>query len=312
MGAPPAGARCTIQVQLHVFVLHTIYSRHPPCLRDPLLAAHVGGYPTLFVQCAEVTVSNTLVLNSSTFASIIQKSFSPATTQLSTLLWWATPANAADLCPQYTNAANEAINGTLNSNGTFVQLDAFNAGAFSVAGTSCSKWPCDVNAPFGGAYSIVSELASAPRISFLPTGCTGASCVAPFYNTPFPGCPNGVVAASVATKVWSSSPCAVTANGHPPSFYGPDPTQPLVVGNVTSPPPPSPPPSPPSPPPPSSPFPVSQKGIVAWLAVITAVFSLSFVVICCAALSRVIVIAPPTADSNAEGKTSNHLAGSAV
>ena len=163
----------------------------------------VSGYPTVFLPCTEVTVSNALTLNASTLAAIVSSSFSPATTQLAVLLWWATPSTAVATCSALTSANNLPINGTLNSNGTFITLDAFYPGTApgaAVGAAACSSWPCSVNAPFGNAFAVVHEVAAAPRIQFLPQGCTGAGCVAPFFGSPFTGCANGVVSAPVATQ----------------------------------------------------------------------------------------------------------------
>ena len=261
-----------------------------PCARDATAASILGGYPNLFFQCLEVAVSDALPLTPASLASIVRASFSAATTPLNLFLWWATPANVAATCAQYIDGSNKP----LAPNSTF-QLDPFNSSA-AASGAGCAAWPCAATAPFGGALGVVKELASAPRIAFLPGGCTGAACVAPFPGGPFAGCPGGVLTMPTAASGWSSSPCQFLTNGKPASAFSPNASLPTTVGNAPAAPPPASPPPPPLPPPP---FPISQKGIVAWLAVLTAVFSCFFIVIAAQALSRSIAA---SAAASAEDK----------
>lgn len=171
-------------------------------------------------------------------------------TTLYSLLWWATPANAVAECTTYTNTA------TGNPlPGASWALDSWSTAAPS--GPACTRWPCSTATPFGRRSTAVSEYAGAPRITFVPRGCTGARCVAPFPGQPFTGCPGGTVTMPVTVRTWASSPCRAPA-GSAGTMVA------TIVGNA---------PAIPSPPPPAlAEEALSVKDIVIWLSVITAVF----------------------------------------
>jgi len=75
--------------------------------------------------------------------------------------------------------------------------------------------PCA--SPFGGAWTVMSELAAAPQIKFFPGNCTGAGCLYPFPGTRFsPSClsittPTGNLAQADnkpgVSAAWNSDPC---------------------------------------------------------------------------------------------------------
>ena len=193
------------------------------------------------MQCAEVTLNNTVPLTQESMAAVIAGSFNRSTTQLHSLLWWATPSNVVPTCSLYPNASST---NTAASN-TF-QLDLLNTAAATATATGapvpqapplpasgCTAWPCSLAAPFGGAYAVVDEVASAPKIGFQPSGCTGSGCFAPFYGTPFLSCPNGQVTAPTSTPYWASSPCSAAAKSAGNNVW-------TSVGNNTNAPPPPP------------------------------------------------------------------------
>jgi hypothetical protein len=59
----------------------------------------------------------------------------------------------------------------------------------------CAAWPCSVAAPFGGAGATVTEASKAPKIVLLPQGCAGSNCTAVGGSilAPFGNCPAGKV-----------------------------------------------------------------------------------------------------------------------
>ena len=118
----------------------------------------------------------------------------------------------------------------------------------NVAQSCTTGWPCTTAAPFGGASATVLEATSAPKIMLIPQGCAGTSCTAVNGKipAPFSNCPVGMV----------------TMNGN-------------TTGNSTA--------ASSTPSPSSSPS-MSNHDIVAWLAVLTAVFSFFFIGQCLLAL----------------------------
>ena len=104
--------------------------------------------------------------------------------------------------------------------------------------------------PFAGRNASVVEIASAPHIAFIPSNCTGAGCSYPFPGSTFN------VSAPISVATWTSSPsCTGMYQGT------------LGTTVVTAAPAPTPAPT-------STPFPVTIRGAVAWLVVLTVVFSL--------------------------------------
>ena len=157
------------------------------------------------------------------------------------LLWTMTPANVVSTCTAF-NAA------TLSSGTVAAPL-----------GTVALDFGLNYS-PFGGRTAAVVEVASAPHIAFIPGSCTGAGCSFPFPGSTFN------VSAPVNASTWTSSPSCTGSGGVYTSTYQGT----AVTTVVTAAPLPTPPPGPPS----STPFPVTIKGAVAWLAVLTIVFSL--------------------------------------
>jgi len=149
---------------------------------DAAGTALVGGYPSIYLRCAQVTLPETVLLTPGGFSALISASVSGAS-PLGVLLWTATPGTAGPAV-------------TLGSNAS---LDAFSTS--TAVNTGCTSWPCSVAQPFGGASARVLEAANAPSFKLLPQGCTGLACVTPFAGSPFTGCPLGqlTMATSVST-----------------------------------------------------------------------------------------------------------------
>ena len=161
--------------------------------------------------------------------------------QLYALLWSMTPANVVSTCTTF--GAQTFTSGNVTAPVGNITLDF---------GLSYS--------PFAGRNASVLEIASAPHIAFIPSNCTGAGCSYPFPGSTFN------VSAPVNASTWTSSPsCTVNGGKYTSTYQG-------TVGTtvVTAAPLPTSPPGPPS----SKPFPVTIRGAVAWLVVLTAVFSL--------------------------------------
>ena len=134
------------------------------------------------------------------------------------------------------------------SSGTMPAVgSSFTLDGGNVAQPCTNGWPCSTAAPFGGVSATVLEANSAPKIMLIPQGCAGTSCTAVNGKipAPFSNCPAGMV----------------TMNGN-------------TTGNSTT---------ASSTPSPSSPS-MSNHDIVAWLAVLTAVFSFFFIGQCLLAL----------------------------
>jgi len=168
-----------------------------------------------------------------------------ANLQLYALLWTMTPANVVSTCTTF-GTANPST-GTVASPIGNVTLD------FSFP-----------YSPFGGRSAMVLEIASAPHIAFIPGNCMGAGCAYPFPGSVFN------VSAPVTVSTWTSSPSCTGSSGSYTSVYQGT----AVTTVVTSVPMPNPPPSPTV----SKPFPVTIRGAVAWLVVLTVVFSLWLII----------------------------------
>jgi hypothetical protein len=168
-----------------------------------------------------------------------------ATLQLYALMWTITPATVVSTCTTF-NAATLST-GTVAAPVGTVTLDF---------GLNYS--------PFGGRTAVVVEVAGAPHIAFIPGNCSGAGCSYPFPGTTFN------VSAPVNVSTWTSSPSCTSSGGVYTSTYQGT----VVTTVVTAAPLPTPAPGPPS----STPFPVTIKGAVAWLAVLTIVLSLWLII----------------------------------
>lgn len=212
----------------------------PDFRSDTEAYAVIGGYPTMFLQCAQLSVDAETKLNAD---GIRELAAGRAT--LYTLLWTATPANVVSLCSGLTTpgTGNPAV-------GVSYALDPWSADL--AAGENCTAWPCSTQAPFGRRAAAVAEVAGAPRIMFLPRACSGATCVAPFPGTPFGGCPGGKLTMPISSGSWSSSPC-----NSPQASQGT--AAATTVGGA-----------------PAAPAPkkeaLATKDIIIWLAILTAVF----------------------------------------
>ena len=133
---------------------------------------------------------------------------------------------------------------TLPALGSAFALDGGN-----VAQPCSAGWPCSLAAPFGGATATVLEASTAPRVMLLPQGCAGASCTAVNGSipAPFSNCPGGkVTMMGVTTGNATTASTAAPTSSSPPSM--------------------------------------SNSDIVAWLAVLTAVYSFFFIGQCLLAL----------------------------
>ena len=161
-----------------------------------------------------------------------------ASLQLYALLWWMTPANVVSTCTTF--GAATLSTGTVAAPVGTVALDF---------GLSYS--------PFAGRTASVVEVASAPHIAFIPGSCTGLGC-----SYPFPGATFNV-SAPISVPTWTSSPSCTGSGGVYTSMYQGT----LGTTVVTAAPAPTPAPT-------STPFPVTIRGAVAWLVVLTVVFSL--------------------------------------
>lgn len=232
------------------FASALLHSTHSPTFASSLRSdtsaySIVGGYPSVCVQCVELSVDENVPLTPAGISDIAS-----GRTQLYSLMWTATPSNAVASC---SALADPATGNPLP--GAAYSLDPWSAAAPS--GSACTRWPCSTAAPFGGRSTAVVEIAGAPRISFIPRGCKGPSCVAPFPGGPFTGCPGGTVTMPVSVRTWASSPCR-----SPAASAGT--IVPTTVGNA---------PAIPSPPPPAKPEePMEIREIIIWLSIITAVF----------------------------------------
>lgn len=122
--------------------------------------------------------------------------------------------------------------------------------------SNCASWPCStgvggtVVAPFGGASARVLEASVAPKIQLLPQNCMGINCTAVNGSVvaPYPNCPGGVMTMQgVATGNNTAALSALAAT---------------LTAPVT----------------------LSNRSIVAWLIVLTVVFTCFFAVQAAAAL----------------------------
>ena len=131
-----------------------------------------------------------------------------------------------------------AASSTMPAAGSSFALD----GGATVQG--CTSWPCSATAPFGGASATVLEATSAASIMLIPQGCVGAACTAVNGSipAPFTNCPAGQVTV-LTLKTGNNTAARAAAVSSPPS--------------------------------PASTM--SNSSIVAWLAVLTAVFSFFFI-----------------------------------
>lgn len=127
-------------------------------------------------------------------------------------------------------------------------------GTFTLDGgnavSGCTSWPCSNISPFGGVTATVLEANSAPGIKLIPQGCVGVNCtsVSGSILAPFPNCPGGKV--TVLGNVTGNS---TTASATQMSSSSPASD-------------------------------LSNNDIVAWLSVLTAVFSFFFIGQCLLAL----------------------------
>lgn len=207
--------------------------------------ALVGGYPAFFLQCAELSVDDTQPLTPEGIRALAS-----GAAPLYALLWTVTPVNAVKAC-SIADATGEPLPGAT------YRLDEWSQAAPS--GAACTSWPCSASAPFGGRAAAVTEVSTAPRIMFLPKGCSGPSCVAPFPGARFAGCAGGTVTMPASIGSYGSNPC----KGDPAASQGV--LAPVTVGNAPAAPPPA------MPPPPAQEG-LSAKDLTIWLAIITAVF----------------------------------------
>ena len=127
----------------------------------------------------------------------------------------------------------------------------FNLDGGNVAPACPTGWPCSTVAPFGGASATVLEANSAPKIMLIPQGCAGSNCTAVNGSIPaaFSNCPAGKV-----TVMSLTTGNATTASALPVSASS------------------------------SSAAAMSNRNIVAWLSVLTAVYGFFFIGQCLLAL----------------------------
>jgi hypothetical protein len=160
------------------------------------------------------------------------------------------------------------------------------------------QWTATPGNPNPAAMTNSLEVSNGPSLKVLPPACAtykgnGTGCAATSAATfqfPYTACPNGQLTLpgpafrSFSAPGAGSGGSTIVASGAAgtPVYAG-------AVATVTTPPPPPSPPKPPSPPfaplspspppapnapnAPPSPLPISQRGVVAWLAVLTAVYS---------------------------------------